>query len=220
MLSKRIKVSVWLIFLVSIAKAQINSPLIGTFDCIIYSTWNGAPIDTCPGKIRFTFYDAPFSAPCDSVTRAADSSCIGAPWWQYAWDLILLPDSTIQDCTYPVGKLFSNDSIEITLRQNTLNAYHTYRGKRQSGLLSSNTLPDLRSLLIYPNPNNGTFIIEHSLQLIDEIQIIDLVGRVVYSSSTLDNYSSIILPEHFLGIYLVKIFTRGNPILIKKVIVN
>jgi hypothetical protein len=65
-------------------------------------------------------------------------------------------------------------------------------------------------LNIYPNPNNGQFIITNS-EPINEIFITDLQGKNVYTSKNL-NVNSLDIEIYNLekGMYLVNIFTKDG----------
>jgi hypothetical protein len=74
-------------------------------------------------------------------------------------------------------------------------------------------------LNIYPNPNNGQFIITNS-EPINEIFITDLQGKSVYTNENL-NVNSLDIKLHNLekGMYLVNIFTK-NGMNIKTVVIH
>ena len=74
-------------------------------------------------------------------------------------------------------------------------------------------------LNIYPNPNNGQFIITNS-EPINEIFITDLQGKNVYTSKNL-NLNSLDIEIYNLekGMYLVNIFTE-NGMNIKTVVIH
>ena len=72
---------------------------------------------------------------------------------------------------------------------------------------------------IYPNPNNGQFIITNS-ETINEIFITDLQGKNVFTSKNL-NVNSLDIEIYNLekGMYLVNIFTK-NGMNIKTVVIH
>lgn len=66
-------------------------------------------------------------------------------------------------------------------------------------------------IIIYPNPSAGQFIVEG--ENIRKIEIIDIIGRTVYSSLINQTKQSIDLSTHQRGIYFVEVTTnRGTTI--------
>ncbi|NQY11546.1 MAG: T9SS type A sorting domain-containing protein [Flavobacteriales bacterium] len=64
-------------------------------------------------------------------------------------------------------------------------------------------------LVVYPNPSNGQFIvkIDHDLNRIETLQIVDNVGRVVYAESNPQYSNQINLGEVASGIYHVRVIS-------------
>jgi hypothetical protein len=63
---------------------------------------------------------------------------------------------------------------------------------------------------LYPNPNNGSFIIEFTDELVREIEIVDAIGRVIVSSLKVEGKKQINLSETSVGIYLLNIKQNGQ----------
>ena len=78
---------------------------------------------------------------------------------------------------------------------------------------------ELSGVSIYPNPNNGQFVID--LQNADnaQIEVLTISGQVIYSKQTNDMHNVIDLSNFDKGIYFVHI--RGNKLSgVKKVIIE
>ena len=85
---------------------------------------------------------------------------------------------------------------------------------------TTDVISNLKDILnIYPNPNNGQFIIANS-EPINEIFITDLQGKSVYTNKNL-NVNSLDIKLHNLekGMYLVNILTN-NGMNIKTVVIH
>lgn len=76
------------------------------------------------------------------------------------------------------------------------------------------------SITLYPNPNNGTFTISADIKN-STIEIIDLLGKTVYSEKPTSLKSEIRMPIQSKGIYLCKIINEKNETLkVLKIIIN
>lgn len=80
------------------------------------------------------------------------------------------------------------------------------------------------NFLIYPNPNNGTFMIELKEALNDySIQVFDTSGRVIVDNEYIQNSSlsqTIKLDNSLAGIYFITIKTAEGGVINKKIIVK
>lgn len=79
-----------------------------------------------------------------------------------------------------------------------------------------------RSFYVYPNPSNGIFKLDLGSNIIDEIEVFDITGKVImfkkeYGSS--DNQISIDITSASQGIYFLKI-KANNQSIVKKIIKN
>jgi len=76
-----------------------------------------------------------------------------------------------------------------------------------------------RSLLVYPNPNEGLFTIKISDEMIgNEMKIIDIVGRTLFSSEIVSKETSFNITTYQAGIYFVTINYEGKTFLEKMII--
>ncbi len=75
------------------------------------------------------------------------------------------------------------------------------------------------NLVIYPNPNNGIFIIE-SKTVISKVQVMNQFGSVVYSSK-INDYSGRLKLNLQSGFYYLKAeFANGESPVTKKVFIQ
>lgn len=70
---------------------------------------------------------------------------------------------------------------------------------------------------VYPNPTAGEFTIELANSSVKTLEVIDLTGRVVYSTATVTNKSKVNLSSLSNGIYYVKIQTNNSTEVVKVV---
>ena len=68
----------------------------------------------------------------------------------------------------------------------------------------------IAGLNVYPNPNNGTFVIELNNNDVKTINITDVTGRVVYSVNTTETTQYININALANGIYFAQISTQGK----------
>ena len=91
--------------------------------------------------------------------------------------------------------------------------------KYSSIIVSKNCGDDLSDLLIYPNPNNGTFEIKNIMKQ-SQIEIVNLLGEKIFSSLIGEDLENVFnLSNQPNGIYLVRIKSE-NGIATKKFIIN
>lgn len=76
-----------------------------------------------------------------------------------------------------------------------------------SGINEKTTIAGLN---VYPNPNNGTFVIELNNNDVKTINITDVTGRVVYSVNTTETKQYININALANGIYFAQISTQGK----------
>jgi hypothetical protein len=65
-------------------------------------------------------------------------------------------------------------------------------------------------LSVYPNPNNGVFVVDLNTNTLKVITIMDVTGRVVYSTNTFDVKHTINLTKLTNGVYFAQISTEGK----------
>ncbi|HNS42310.1 MAG TPA: T9SS type A sorting domain-containing protein [Taishania sp.] len=74
-----------------------------------------------------------------------------------------------------------------------------------------------KTVLVYPNPSNGDFYIQ-SESKIDKVEVLDVVGRVVYSQT--NNSNSISVSSLVTGNYLIKLYLDGQVVIKELQIIN
>ncbi len=73
-------------------------------------------------------------------------------------------------------------------------------------------------IAIFPNPNNGIFVVRGAEKT--NMEIIDISGRLIYSESIFENLKAIDLSEFEAGIYFIKISTEDSVVTIEKLIIK
>ena len=67
---------------------------------------------------------------------------------------------------------------------------------------------ELGSLLVFPNPNSGVFVMELANGLIKKIQVTDVNGKLVFVSETAEGRLTIDLSAFSNGVYFLKVNSR------------
>ncbi len=71
------------------------------------------------------------------------------------------------------------------------------------------TLPDFNAIILFPNPNQGSFTIKTGMSDTKQIEIKDLLGKTVYRLTSNDPNIEIALSDLSNGLYLVHIEMNG-----------
>lgn len=93
-----------------------------------------------------------------------------------------------------------------------------------SEILTESTIinyPHSNTLKIYPNPvvaSDGMFVFSKGDNL--TLQIIDLAGRIIYSTSIDKIRKTIPITMIKTGLYFVRLLRNGNPLVVKKIIIT
>ena len=113
--------------------------------------------------------------------------------------------------------------LEINYVDNNITASTYGRGVWQSPLPSRLSTADfkIQNIGIYPNPSNGVFSIKLGEFVPNKIEIIDLMGKIIYSQKEFTNNQEITLNLSSIsnGIYLIKIANDSQSIT-RKIIKN
>lgn len=75
------------------------------------------------------------------------------------------------------------------------------------------------SLSIYPNPSNGIIRLDSNYGLEGRVQVINLLGKVVFETETSLNNAELNLGDIQSGTYFIKIMAGGSQVM-KKIIIN
>lgn len=113
--------------------------------------------------------------------------------------------------------------LEINYVDNNITASTYGRGVWQSPLPSRLSTADfkIQNIGIYPNPSNGVFSIKLGEFVPNKIEIIDLMGKIIYSQKEFTNNQEITLNLSSIsnGIYLIKIANDSQSVT-RKIIKN
>jgi len=79
--------------------------------------------------------------------------------------------------------------------------------KYESGLPLSLNTANLKNenILLYPNPNNGSFTVSIDNDVLETINVFDMFGRLVSTFVLSDNNTTISLPDNLKGIYFISV---------------
>ncbi|MEO8760895.1 MAG: T9SS type A sorting domain-containing protein [Bacteroidia bacterium] len=81
-------------------------------------------------------------------------------------------------------------------------------------------IKDEKMIIIYPNPSNGVIQIKSDVSVISEIEISNLVGEKIYTSTINSNKAEIDLSKQATGVYFIQITSIDKTIAIKKIILQ
>lgn len=82
--------------------------------------------------------------------------------------------------------------------------------------VKNNAATELVSL--YPNPNNGSFVVDVATESAD-VQIVDLLGNQVYAATLKKGKENVTMPNVANGVYLVKVNSNQKQI-VQRLIIN
>ena len=105
---------------------------------------------------------------------------------------------------YPelVGKIFGADSV---------NVFHYG---------TAVALIDPALVAVYPNPAHEQFSIQSNSVEINEIAIFDLTGRKVLHTEAWDNHCTVNVSQFPAGLYLLKIHSENQAVIVKKLVIQ
>lgn len=87
------------------------------------------------------------------------------------------------------------------------NAFITVNTSACLGINESND--ELSTSHLFPNPNNGEFVLSLNANSVTKVQVLDVTGRIVFSDINVANESNLKLNQLAAGVYYVKI-TNDN----------
>ena len=104
----------------------------------------------------------------------------------------------------------------------TTGFFNVFLAKYHSGLTTGmQVLNDLKStLIIYPNPNNGTFIISQNNTNKTEIEITNIVGELIYKTNISNQQATIDLSKETKGTYFVRASDSNKNVTNKKIVIQ
>ncbi len=101
-----------------------------------------------------------------------------------------------------MGKIFRADSV---------NAFHYG---------SAVALVDPSLVAVFPNPAHEQFFIQSNSIEINEIILFDLTGREVLRTEAINNQCSLNISHLTAGLYILKIHSENQAVIVKKVVVQ
>ena len=119
----------------------------------------------------------------------------------------------------PDGGILASGRVWDT---DTTGFFNIFLAKYLSGLTTGiQDLTDVKSpVVIYPNPNNGTFTISQNSTTTTEIEINNILGELVYNTNTAMPQTTIDLSREVKGIYFVRITDNNRNVSNKKIIIQ
>lgn len=122
--------------------------------------------------------------------------------------------------------VFESSAISFgssTLINNTNNTYNftdLFIVKLSGGVTGMEENSKQSTVLIYPNPSNGQFVVQKLENAANAIEIYNSLGEVIYKSIFIKSSSAIDLSNQPKGIYLIKIISENKTIFNKKIIIQ
>ena len=221
----------------------VNSP---NTDLSYYSKMSGTDIQGNPWAFDFLNTGTPipfkFLFPGSSDTYSYSTNGTSVPGWTESSVGNSPGDRNSVSSTGPVT-FAPGDEIELTYAfvfgrnyvctgaqagvTNMLKRADSIRSYYDQGMLSACGFPvsvkeaiDAKSSLeIYPNPTNNLINIRQEKASSITIQVLDITGKILITTFSTNQLTTIDLSEFTNGIYLVKV-TSGNSITVEKIIKN
>lgn len=113
------------------------------------------------------------------------------------------------------------DGGEIDESQNEMREYisESFDDNGSSSMASEVDENFIEEVSIFPNPNDGNFIIVAPNVPNSKIEVLDASGKVVYLDNNPTNFNQVNLPDIAKGLYLVKVSSASN-VVTKTIIVD
>jgi len=140
----------------------------------------------------------------------------GNTWNEYVYGISIdNSDNVFVVGSFSSPSIFDNDTLYPSLNS----IYDIFVGK--INLLTN--IQELKNnsfnISIYPNPSNGSFWLEVEEKIkIREIQIVDLLGRIIFQLQYI-NQNKIKIDNIQSGIYFIKVYDENNNFATKKLII-
>lgn len=167
----------------------------GAFSMKVYTT---APVGTLL-KFKIESTDAGFADERNALTT------VSGEWETYTWDFTNQDGPIYNVVTLMLGYATPNDASG--------NATFWFDDIERVQSLSDG-LGDLEmleaGLKAYPNPSNSEVTIRSENVSIDEIQLFDILGKIVYSSQPKDFETKLNVSAFTSGLYIAKILTSSG----------
>ncbi len=127
---------------------------------------------------------------------------------QWTWDFGDGNSSTTQDPNHQYAYSYVNQTLNVQLCTKSDKGCGTCFTKVLSVTLLNQVNADF-NLKVYPNPNNGAFSIEASVQ-IESIELVNALGQVVEVKAVNDSKINLDMTHLSAGVYTLKISINGE----------
>ncbi len=139
----------------------------------------------------------------------------GGPTPEYYWYIngSMIPDE--HDAVFVAENLLPYDKVTVDMKTSLDCAEPQVSSSRNVTTGITNTTGSVNSFTVWPNPNNGSFIIKGSLTGADAqkeitLKITNAVGQIVYTQSYMQSGSNVQLPVQMdsglpVGLYIIHI---------------
>lgn len=167
------------------------------FQSDMTSIYEFGPVQVTSADVTAGYIDIIFDAP-QSFNTGAYYACVMLESYSNSYDIFLVDDQTVAQpyfasMIYLEGdQIYSNgEAVGIQLLM----------GDQWGAGVEENTLTGVS---VYPNPSNGVFTITNDENINSTVDVYDMVGNVVYTS-TLNAKTTVDLSSFGAGMYLVKV---------------
>jgi hypothetical protein len=109
----------------------------------------------------------------------------------------------------PKYKYLYSGNFNVTMKATNSAGCTCEVTQKVSASTSVNTVKNMEGLSIYPNPNNGSFVISNSNNSGMIVEIFNVLGSKIYSKQTEQGTLNVNLTGESKGIYLVKVTING-----------
>ncbi|MDR1181062.1 MAG: M4 family metallopeptidase [Bacteroidales bacterium] len=153
------------------------------------------------------------------ISSDCDISAIQKPVHFYAGNEITLKPGFVSNEDFHANIVPCLPTGAFNVSYKSLNENNIYVDDNENIVNENEPTNEKNKIILYPNPNSGSFTIgTNNVHEIEQIQVINLLGQIVYKVQNPDN-TTVNLPVGTKGAFFVKIITQTETV-VKRIIVE
>jgi|GEM_PF-1336197 len=129
-------------------------------------------------------------------------------------DSITLKAGEFMELEYAIAasaNIFNKPNWEDLIEEDNVRIKNWYQNQNfpsnidANQLLGNRQIKETHSIILYPNPNNGSFTLKTDLKGTKKLEVFNLMGALVFEKQTVGDIDSINIDTMAKGIYLVRV---------------